>query len=188
MYISKINRILEKNMSNEGYTLWSTLCEKIPPIWNRLSSSTKKFHKKEGGRVPTIGEHTYEMLFAAEKMIKLFGIKPKTRDADVLYLAIALHDSYKYGINPQGRRFTDTKHEKIIADKVKANRDKFKRIMDDEQVTTLEEALRYHSGIWSPDAKKDKSFSLDNLRPESFFVHLLDMFSSRNLIKMPEES
>ena len=40
------------------------------------------------------------MLYSASKICGLFGYKNKTEKTDVLFLAAVLHDSFKYGTNP----------------------------------------------------------------------------------------
>ena len=61
-YLEKMNRVLKRNMTDTGYSFWSAVVQKIPDIWNRPTSSTLKHHKKDDGRVPSVAEHTYEML------------------------------------------------------------------------------------------------------------------------------
>lgn len=182
----KFENLLFDNMSPKGFEFWKKLESKIPDIWKRSTSSTRKYHKKEDGSVPSIEEHTYEMLFAACKLLSVFEIESKTKEADVILLAIILHDSAKYGKeDPLSRIHTCNNHDHIIGDIILLSKNTFLKYFDSNEVLLLEEMCRFHSGRWSSDAPKD--FSFKNLDPKTFFLHLLDMFSSRNLIKITKE-
>jgi hypothetical protein len=183
-YFKLMNDVLEMNMSDEGFRFWSAIEKKIPPCWNKFSSSTGKYHKKENGHNPSISQHTHEMLYAAVPLLSMFNIKSKTRESDIILLAIAFHDSFKYGVENKSifSMYTDSKHDKNTADIILENREVFKKLFTDDEVILLEECVRYHSGRWSTDAKKDFSFS--KLNPYTMFIHMLDMLSSRNLIKL----
>lgn len=114
----------------------------------------------------------------------MFDIFPKTPDADKLLMAVALHDALKYG-NLGTRKHTDTVHDKQAADMIASNEDTFRKLLSEEQYFTLEEAVRFHSGRWSTDVPKNERFdwSTAELRSETFFVHMLDMLSTADLIQ-----
>ena len=182
----KIEELLRENMTEDGYKLWKVLFEKIPPVWDRLSSSSRKYHQDDNGHVRTIGEHTFEMLHACSKVMRMFKINNKCKEGDVLLLSIFLHDAFKYGIDdPLNTRHTDRRHDRIIGNTIFANKDKFLNLFDDKQVSLLEHITRYHSGIWSTDV--NESFTLKALDPEALFVHILDMLSANNCLKIPIE-
>ena len=185
-YLGKMNQLLQRNMTNTGYAFWNAVIEKIPNIWERPTSSTMKHHQKDDGRVPSVEEHTYEMLYACIKVWRMFDIKPKTEEADVLLLAVALHDAFKYGEKPHLRKHTDVKHDKICADIVKRGENTFLKFLNEDYVKILEEMVRFHSGRWSTDA--DENFDFSKLHPFVLFLHTLDMFSANNLIHIPEGS
>jgi hypothetical protein len=180
-----LNDILEANMTDDGFKFWKALESKIPSVWSRFTSSTKKYHLKSNGYVPTIAEHTYEMLYAAVPLLRMFDISAKTRESDMILLSVVLHDSFKYGTSPNSvfAMYTDKAHDKVTADIIHENKEVFGRIFSDEQFKILEEAVRYHSGRWSTDAK-GKDFTFQGLRPFTFFLHMLDMLSSRDLLKV----
>lgn len=183
-FIEKIDQILKKHLTPNSFDLWIGICEKISNnCWKKPTSSTKKYHRKEdeGGRVGSVSEHTWEMIYAADKLVRMFdGIINK----DVIFLSIALHDSYKYGL-VKSCKFTETKHDHIIAEIIKKNRNIFKQALSDNDINLLENAVRFHSGKWSTDA--DKNFGIDNFTAEVMFLHILDMMSSQNLIKVLED-
>ena len=181
----KIDEILEKNMTEKCFMFWKSAKKKLPKIWNRPSSSSLKYHKDENGKVHSIAKHTWEMLYMCVKIWRLFNIKSKTEDGDVLLLAITLHDSFKYDIDPENHKHTTSKHDKIIGDMIKKGRGTFLKFLSEEKVEVLEEAVRYHSGRWSTDAGED--FNFKDYNPETFFVHMIDMLSTNNLIKIIEE-
>jgi len=180
-----IDAILSKNMTEDGYRFWMAMAVKIPNIWNRPSSSTGKYHKKENGEIQTICEHTYEMLNTCCKCFRIFNINPKTKDADMLLLGVVLHDIFKYGVgDPLYKVHTEKQHDRIAGNTVLYNKDKFRKLLTEGQINTLEEMLRFHSGRWSTDAPND--FNFKNYKPETLFLHLLDMLSTNNLLKISE--
>jgi len=183
-YKEKVKELLEKNMTERGYRLWSGIDQILPNIWNKPTSSTGKYHKKMNGDVPDIAEHVYQMLFAAHKLLKMFDVFPKTPDADAILIAVALHDSLKYG-NFGTRKHTATDHDKLAADMIASNKENFKKLLNEEQCFVLEEAVRFHSGRWSTNVSKNEHFNWHTakLRPETFFVHILDMLSTADLIQ-----
>lgn len=181
-YKEKIIELLESKMTERGFKLWEGINSVLPDIWDKPSSSTGKWHKKMNGEVPNQGEHTYHMLYSAIKIMRLFNIKDKTADADKILFSIALHDALKYG--PQGnQKHTDGKHDKLSADMVSLNKNTFLEILTEDQFKCMEEAIRFHSGQWSTDIPKNKSFSFKDYNPETFFIHILDMMSTADLIQ-----
>jgi len=183
-YEEKVIEFLKDNMTDRGFKLWSAINNRIPNVWNKLSSSSQKYHKKAEGYVPNIAEHTYEMLFAASKIMKMFNYNPKTTDADVLFFALALHDSLKYG-EKGDRDHTTGEHDKLAGDMISTNKETFQKILTESQVQVLEDSVRYHSGQWSTDAK-GTDFNFSDRDPIAMFVHILDMLSTADLIKMPK--
>jgi len=151
-YKQKMDEILEKNMTEKGFKLWRGINKILPDAWNRPTSSTGKYHKKLNGSVPDIAEHSYEMLFSVVKLIRMFNYKPKTTDADTLLLAIAFHDSLKYG-RFASRKHTDSRHDQEAADMIKSNEETFRKLLSEEQFNILESSVRFHSGRWSTDVQ-----------------------------------
>ena len=122
------------------------------------------------------------MLYASVKMLKMFNFEKGSTDADKLLLAVALHDSLKYG-NLGTRKHTDYHHDKNAGDMICENRDVFTRHFTEEQVFEIEEMIRFHSGQWSTDVPKNKPFTFKDYNPLTMFVHCLDMFSTADLIQ-----
>lgn len=183
-YKEKVIEILEANMSERGFKLWKGIDRIVPDIWNLPTSSTGKYHKKKNGVVPDIAEHVYQMLYAAVKVLRMFDAKPKTTDVDKILMAVALHDSLKYG-NMGNRKHTDKQHDKMAADMIASNKDTFRKLFSEEQFYILEESVRFHSGVWSTDIPKNEKFNWNKsgLKFETFFVHILDMFSTADLLQ-----
>ena len=181
MFKERIVKLLEENMSEKGFALWKGINSRLPDIWENPTSSTGKYHKKMNGDVPTQAEHVYHMLYSTVKLFRMFNIESKTADADKMLFAVALHDSLKYG-QLGTRKHTDYQHDKNAADMVSENKETFQKIMTEEQFYIMEEAIRFHSGQWSTDAKK-KAFTFNDYNPESMFVHMLDMMSTADLIQ-----
>jgi len=177
----KINTILKENMTEVGFLLWSTINEKLPNIWDKPTSSTKKYHKRKDGSVPCVGEHTYEMINAAVKVMSMFDISKQTSDCDTLLFAISLHDMLKYG-KDGNRLHTTNDHDQLAGNFVKSNREIFLRILNENQTDKLEDSVRYHSGRWSTDANI-KTFDFSDRHPLAMFVHTLDMMSTKDVLK-----
>jgi len=150
----KVVEILQNNMSERGFKLWQGINSRMPDIWEKPTSSTGKYHKKENGEIPVQAEHVYHLLYSTVKLFRMFNIEKNTPDADKILLAVALHDSLKYG-----------------------------RLLTEEQFNVMEEAIRFHSGQWSTDVPKNKSFSFKDYQPETLFIHMLDMMSTADLIQ-----
>lgn len=180
-YYEKIEKLLGQNLSQKGFELWKTTDEKIPNIWQRPSSSTGKYHKKADGSQPTIAEHTYHMLYAAAKIMRMFNFKAKSSDGDVLLLAIVFHDCLKYG-EKGNRPHTSSTHDKDAADMIARDRKLLLQILSADQVDNLIDGIRYHSGQWSTDVPGGK-FSFRDGPSTSMFIHTLDMLSTSDLIQ-----
>lgn len=179
-----VNNLLQKNMTPRGYKLWIGLKERLPDIWNKPTSSTGKYHQKDDGRVPSIMEHTLEMLRSGIKIMRLLDIKPMTTTCDSFLLSIVLHDSLKYG--PDGKSTTNNgytlrDHDRIAADIFETNRKVFLEILTENETNDLITSIRFHSGRWSTDAPLD--FDFRNYNPKVFLVHVLDMLSANNCLK-----
>ena len=184
-YEEKLIDFLKSNMTELGFRLWNAINNRLPSVWEKLSSSSKKYHRKAEGYVPSIAEHTYEMLFAASKLIKMFNINPRTQEADVIYYSIAFHDSLKYGVDGN-LDHTISEHDKLAGDMIATNIETFKKVLTEVQVKLLEDSVRYHSGQWSTDAK-GTNFNFKDRDPIAMFIHMLDMLSTVDLIKIPKE-
>jgi hypothetical protein len=181
-YKQKCVNLLENNMTEKGFKLWKGINSMLPDAWNKPTSSTGKYHKKQNGEVPVQAEHIYHLLFSTVKLFRMFNIKSKTTEADKLLFAVALHDSLKYG-ELGTRKHTSKTHDKDAADMVSQNKETFQKILTEEQFFVMEEAIRFHSGQWSTDVPKDKKFTFSDYNPETLFIHMLDMMSTADLIQ-----
>ena len=181
-YYGRVKEILNKNMTEKCYKLWEGLNSLLPKIHDKLTSSTGKYHKKLNGEVPTQAEHIFHLTYSTEKLLKMFDINPKTEDADMLFLAVSLHDSLKYG-DFGSRKYVENKHDKFAADMIEGNREVLLKIFNNEKVSILAEMIRFHSGRWSTDVPYDKKFDFRSYHPYTFFIHMLDMMSTYDLIQ-----
>lgn len=203
---TKAKALLSAAMTKPGYELLQNEMKLLPGTWNRFASSSRKYHRKKDGTVPSIIEHTYEMLEAAlmpaeSPMLCLLGVERpvpwgESLPVDMVCFAIMLHDSLKYGpkdISIVGSsegdnvariaRHTTNKHPKLIADWVQIRQKLYEKHFNSPvQVDMIIEALRFHAGLWSPEA--GELFTWRNKFPLSFFVHMLDMMSAGDKIKV----
>jgi len=179
-YEIEIDKILKENLTNNSYILWKKVNYVATKIWDRPASSTGKYHHDDNGDVKTVGEHTFEMLFSAVKIIRLFNIKSKTIESDVILISLAFHDILKYGL--EGKRlYTINNHDVLISEAVENNKEMFLQIFSEEEFNLIYDSLRYHGGRWS--SSLNNNFSWDDHDSKCFFVHVLDMLSSKNLLK-----
>jgi len=185
-YKEKIDELLEKNMTENGFKLWLGINTKVVDIWNKPSSSSGKYHKKNDGRVHDIAEHTYEMMYSALKIIRMFDIKIKTSRCDGVLFAIGLHDILKYGEHGE-LDHTTGKHDQLAGNLIEGNFETFRKIMDDKDIVVMIEAIKFHSGRWSTDIKDRNNFDFKDFYTETMFVHMLDMLSTGDCLKLPEE-
>jgi len=181
-YKEKVIELLEKNMTEKGFKLWTGINSILPDIWDKPTSSTRKYHRKLNGEVTSNGEHIYQMLYCATTLIRMFDLVPKTTEADTIFFAIALHDSLKYG-KFGSRKHTDLRHDKHAADVICENKDIFLKILTDDQFQVLEEGIRFHSGRWATDVSRHEPFSFKDYNTETLMIHILDMLSAADLIQ-----
>ena len=184
-YQDKINELLEKNMTENGYKLWLGINTMVTDIWNRPSSSSGKYHKRMDGRVHDIAEHTYEMLYSGIKIMRMFDTMPNTSKGDALMFSIGLHDILKYGEHGE-RKHTTGKHDQLIGNLIRDNFETLRKVMDENDIVVMEESARFHSGQWSTDVADKKRFNFNQFYPETQFVHMLDMLSTSDCLKLPK--
>lgn len=180
-YKKKLDSLLERVLSEKYLKLWKTFDTRLPQCLHLPVSSTGKYHKTKDGRVPTISEHTYNMVAAASKIIRMFNCNLKSDKASAILLAIALHDRVKYGTKQPLREHTDNSHDQSMANIIAKNKDQLQKILGEENYVILEECIRFHSGRWSTDIRNNGS-EFFNKRPEVIFVHILDMLDTSNLL------
>lgn len=182
----KIYSLMKENMTEKGFKLWLGVDSMIPNIWSRPSSSTGKYHKKHDGSVPDIAEHTYEMLYACVKIMRMLNVVKNTSKCDALLISIGLHDRLKYGHNGD-LKHTIKHHDQLIGDLLRDNSDTLRKVIEIEDVVMMVESARFHSGMWSTDVNDKSKFKFSNFMPETMLVHTLDMLSTAACLKFPED-
>lgn len=183
-YGQAIMELSRHNMTPEGFDLLILIEGKMPDIWNKPTSSTWKYHKKEDGSVPSCAHHTYEMFYAASKIIRMFGGKVVSKQNDAILMSIILHDLQKYGVkgtNPH----TTPNHDKTMADLLEKNKKVLMKHFSEEDADVVILGVRYHSGRWSKSVPNMNSFDFADYPPIVLFVHMLDMMSTANVLKFP---
>jgi ssDNA-binding Zn-finger/Zn-ribbon topoisomerase 1 len=176
--MEEMDALLKANLSPESFKYWIDLRNNLPDIWDRPVSSTGKYHRRADGSMPTIAEHTYEMVYVGTKTLRIYG-DTNTPETDALLVGLALHDSLKYGADGD-RQHTTNNHDELIADRIKQERLAIPSTINDK---VLEETVRYHAGRW---ASKTKGYDLESINLMIFFVHTLDMLSTADCLKVPE--
>jgi len=184
-YGQAIIDLAQYHMTPEGFKLLLLIEDKMPNIWNKSSSSSMKYHKKADGSVPTIAHHTYEMLYAGTKIIRMFGGKLKSKQNDAIIMSIILHDIQKYGAkgtNPH----TTPNHDKTMADLLEKNKKTLMKHFSEEDARVVILGVRYHSGRWSKSVLNMNAFDFADYHPIVMFTHILDMLSTQDCLKFPE--
>lgn len=171
-------------MTKEGFSLLTFIENKMVDIWDKPTSSSGKYHKKADGSIPSNAHHTYEMLYAGTKILRMFGHQEISKDNDVYIMAIILHDMMKYG-KKGNTPHTYTHHDKGMADLLERNRSVLLKHFSDVQMETMIMGVRYHSGQWSKSIPKGEVFDFDNYPPIVMFVHMLDMMSTADVLQFP---
>lgn len=180
MNFTAIKRVAKQSLTEDGYNLFIYINSKLPNIWDRYSSSTMKYHKRADGSVPTIAEHTFEMLYSAIRIISMWGNQTISKQNDVFLLSIIFHDMLKYGKTGKNPH-TTRNHDQEMANLFLKNKKIFLKHFNEEEFALFIACIRYHSGRWSPDAKGHKDV-LHNLPIECVLVHVFDMLSTKNCL------
>ena len=183
-YTEAIIVLAQHHMTPEGFDLLMKIEGRMPDIWNKPSSSTGKYHKKADGSVPTIAHHTYEMLYAGTKIIRMFGGKVVSIQNDVYVMAIILHDIQKYG--PKGNMpHTNNYHDRSMADLLEKNRKVLETHFTPVQADLVIAGVRYHSGRWSKSVPNMHDFRFEQYPSVVMFLHMLDMMSTADVLQFP---
>ena len=183
-YVDAIMTLAQHHMTPEGYDLLILIEGKMPDIWDKPSSSTGKYHKKADGSVPSIAHHTYEMLYAGAKIIRMFGGSLRSKQNDAILMAIILHDIQKYG--PKGTNpHTTPNHDKTMADLLNKNIKRLMTHFDEKDALVVINGVRYHSGRWSKSVPNMNAFDFSDYHPVVMFIHTLDMMSTADVLQFP---
>jgi hypothetical protein len=183
-YTQAMVDLAQKHMTPEGFDLLMKIEGRMPDIWDKPSSSTGKYHKKADGKVPSIAHHTYEMLYAGTKVIRMFGGKLISKQNDAIVMSIVLHDIQKYG--PKGNMpHTNNYHDKSMADLLEKNRKVLMKHFSDLETELVLMGVRYHSGRWSKSVANMHKFDFADYPPIVMFVHMLDMMSTADVLCFP---
>lgn len=180
-YKKKIDKLLEENLTEQAFSFWMTAKKRLPNIGDRLTSSTKKYHKRKDGTVQKLDEHVWEMLKAGNAIYRLFSTEKKRSHKDAVLLSIVLHDSLKYGEDGLTEH-TLKNHDSLGGNVIKKNKNTFLKFLSEDECNIIEEAIRYHSGRWSTDLKEQK-INFKDYNIETFFLHMLDMLSANDCLK-----
>lgn len=183
-YTQAMVDLAQHHMTPEGFDLLMKIEGRLPDIWERPSSSTGKYHKKADGSVPSIAHHTYEMLYAACKIIRMFGGKLKSTQNDAIIMSVILHDIQKYG--PKGNMpHTNNYHDRSMADLLLKNIKVLTKYFTKEEAMVVIEGVRYHSGRWSKSVENMHKFDFADYPPIVMFTHMLDMLSTADCLQFP---
>lgn len=179
-----MDAVLKKCLTITNYNLWLGLLDVIEPVWDRSSSSSLKYHKRDDGSVPSIAEHTVEMLIAADKIKRMFGNFPvPVEETDALFLGIALHDAFKYGMKPEKEEHTTKDHDRLAGNFVNDMEDILITHLGKENAGLLEDCVRFHAGRWSTDRGWGNAAAIRFVE----LVHTLDMLSTADKLKLTPE-
>ncbi len=183
MPIPDLVELAEEHLTEKGFKMLSVIVEHLPDIWDKPTSSTLKHHRRKDGTVPSIADHTAEMLEAGIKCIAIFTGDDNIRNSytDAVFTGIFLHDGLKYG--PEGKyRHTVSNHDKQIADFLEKNHKFIKKYYSEKEFSLIWAMVRFHSGQWSVKKAERPNFHFSQYPPEVLFIHVMDMLSTRSYL------
>jgi hypothetical protein len=177
-FAEKIDIFMVDNLTRTGYNFMYELS--IPNLSLKPTSSSGRYHSRPDGSIPSQAEHVYTMLINGKRMLRALDYKENSKDADAFYLAIYLHDMYKFGYFGMNDR-TEYEHDRMAADAIEKSRKVFESHFTQSQTDRIIEAVRYHSGRWSTDVTEYED--LLTLHPMTHMVHFLDMGDTNNVLR-----
>lgn len=146
-------------------------------FWKIACSSTGKYHPEfatgEGGLV----RHTRAAVKIASELFTIFNLTE--REQDLVIISLLIHDGLKKG-EVEGKH-TAHEHPNLIAEFI--NRDKYKDMIDAEDLKIITSAVKHHMGQWvkvnySKVVLEKPKGKIDN------FVHMCDYLSSRKFLNI----
>lgn len=167
----EFNRISNNELRQSVMEFFRT---KVPEyFWTVSSSMSEKYHSGfdsgEGGLV----RHTKMCLLVAEELIELEEFQ-NTIKPDIVYAAILIHDTFKYGNNGNHYR---ADHPKLAAD-VWCEFAEFIGL-NKNIVMGVTYAVAWHSGQWSGPSTTNNFAKPKVFINEIKCVHLSDYIASR---------
>ena len=166
----------KNNMTEKGYQILDEILADVPPIWDKPASSSGRFHHGE-----SVGEHTYAMLDAGLKIMSMYGYAKDTTGADVICMAVVLHDCRKYGEHGTSKH-TVSHHDYLAGELVRVYFGELSEHLGVKMALELFHALTFHSGRWSYELEGDKDTSVLDHRL-THLLHTVDMLESRGCLK-----
>ncbi len=183
-YTEAIIDLAKESMTPKGFELLMFIEGKMVDIWDRPTSSSGKYHKKEDGSIPSNAHHVFEMLFSASKIIRMFGGELVSTQNDIYFMSVVLHDCMKYG-KKGNTPHTYNYHDRGMADLLEKNRNALLKHFSEAEMEMMIIGVRYHSGQWSKSIPKGEIFRFDDYPPIVLFIHTLDMLSTADCLKFP---
>jgi hypothetical protein len=174
----KIDQFLKKKLDKKYYDFWINFTNDYSLPFHRASSSTGKYHRDSAGKGHSIEDHTFEMLYCADRIISLFGDTKKQQRYEEIMLAISLHDIHKYGLGNE-RKHTTNEHDTITASLIRNHGQKHG--LSKEEAEFIAYLVENHSGRWSPGNPSREPITFSQ---ELLFIHICDMYSSRRCFKI----
>ena len=169
-----------------------TVLDLAPPyFWERASSSTSKYHPAQSNIEPGgLINHTRSCVHFAQVFIRAYTQEPyilrnrpkdnrllSKKQADYITAACIAHDITKYGLEPDGQRYTTKDHDKTSASFVRMVYETTAPNISKEDMLAICYPIMYHmGGNWSHKSVPYKSM-VDYTITE-LIVHLADMASA----------
>ena len=175
--------LAEEYLTEKGYKMLKIIVLHLPDIWDKDTSSTGKYHKRLDGSLPSIADHTKEMLEAGVKCIGMFTEDRNLRNSytDAVFTAIILHDALKYG--PEGKYFhTVVNHHNQIYDFLLEHKKFIQKYYSESEFDLILVMVRMHNGRWSIKKAERPNFCFSQYPPEVLFIATLDMLSTQSYL------
>jgi hypothetical protein len=172
----KIDNFLKEKLAPRYYAFWEQFTADIPLPFDKPSSSSGKYHQDTAGMVDNLENHSLDLMLFVDKLARIFGDSREQQHYDVLLLAAALHDIFKYGENNE-RKHTVKNHDEIAARRVKERG--LELGLTEYEVETLYGLILVHPGRWN---STNPGFQPITFTQMQLFLHISDMCAAARIL------
>lgn len=183
---AKLSRFLTENMTDQR--LATAVCEfmtkRVPgEFWTIAASSTGKYHPEYSLGDGGLFRHTMAALMIAKDLLVISKLKTP-REFDIVYAALAMHDSCKRGW-PEYKAHTEWTHPLLAAkawDEYAEDED-----LDEEVSDLISSCIASHMGQWNTNKYSKIELPLPESKLQKL-VHICDYLASRKSLTVDTDS
>lgn len=143
------------------------------------ASSTEKYHPKYAIGQGGLLRHVKAAVRIAHELLgdPCIGDKYTKDEADLMLMALILHDGLKSGLDHS--KYTQFDHPILMANYIMENRDKLQ--LDEKELEFVTSAIKTHMGPWTADYRGNEILERPKTKYQNF-VHMCDYLASRKCI------